>query len=126
VGPQGLYTLAPCRLVDTRRPAGALGGPALAAGGMRSFDVGGACGIPPTARAIAVNVTVAAPTAPGHLRVWAADELVPLTSTLNFAAGQSRSSDAVVRLGAAASFSVFCGMPSGSTDLVVDVTGYFQ
>ena len=84
------------------------------------------CGIPPTARALAVNVTVTAPTGPGHLRLWAADELAPRTSTINFMAGQTRANNAVVKLGAGGSFSVLCGMPSGSTHLIVDVTGYFQ
>jgi glucose/arabinose dehydrogenase len=125
-GPLGLFTLAPCRVVDTRNPAGALGGPALTAGAARTFEVRGACGIPPTARAIVVNVTVTAPTGPGHLRLWASDELVPLTSTVNFAAGQTRAGNAVLGLGADGAFSVLCGMPSGSTHFVLDVMGYFQ
>jgi hypothetical protein len=59
------------------------------------------------------------------LRLWAADSR-PLTSTIDFAAGRTRASNAVVRLGAGGSFSVLCGMSAGSTHLVVDVTGYFQ
>ena len=125
-GPQGLFTLAPCRLLDTRNPAGALGGPALPAGGVRTFDVRDVCGIPPTARAIVANVTVTASTGPGHLRLWASDELVPLSSTVNFAAGQTRASNAVVRLGAEGSFSVLNGMASGSVHVIVDAAGYFQ
>jgi glucose/arabinose dehydrogenase len=125
-GPQGLFTLAPCRVVDTRNPAGALGGPALPAGGVRTFDVRDVCGIPPTARAIVANVTVTASTGPGHLRLWSSDELVPLTSTVNFTAGQTRASNAVVRLGVSGSFSVLAGMASGSVHVIVDVAGYFQ
>jgi glucose/arabinose dehydrogenase len=125
-GPQGFSTLAPCRLVDTRLADGPLGGPSLTAGSTRTFDARGACGIPPTARAIAANVTVTGPSGPGHLRLWAADELVPVSSTVNFAAGQTRAANAVVRLGATGSFSVFCGMPAGSVHLVVDVAGTFE
>ena len=125
-GPEGFFTLAPCRLVDTRNPAGPRGGPVLTAGQTRGFTVSGACFIPATARALVVNVAVVAPTGPGHLRLFSADELRPLTSVVNFAAGQTRASHAIVRLGAAGDLSVFCGMTSGSVHLVLDVAGYFE
>jgi Kelch motif len=60
------YTVTPCRLVDTRNPASPTGGPALLAGAVRSFPVtGGACGLPPTAIAVSVNLTVTQPAAQG-------------------------------------------------------------
>jgi hypothetical protein len=93
---------------------------------VRTFDVRDVCGIPSTARAIVANVTVTTPTGPGHLRLWSSDELVPLSSTVNFAAGLTRASNAVVRLGADGSFSVLNGMASGSVHVIVDVAGYFQ
>ncbi|HSD66311.1 MAG TPA: PQQ-dependent sugar dehydrogenase [Vicinamibacteria bacterium] len=125
-GTQAFHTLAPCRVLDTRLAAGALGGPALAAGVERAFDVRGACGIPPGARAVAVNLTVTGASAPGNLRLWATGEPPPGTSTINFAAGQTRANDAVLRLGANGSFSVVYGAAHGSTHLVVDVAGYFE
>jgi PKD repeat protein len=125
-GPQDFFTLAPCRILDTRNPAGSLGGPALAAGAERAFDFRGGCGVPAGARAITANLTVTGATAPGHLRLWATGELRPASSTLNFAAGQTRANNAVLRVGANGSVSVFCSMASGTTHLVVDVTGYFQ
>jgi glucose/arabinose dehydrogenase len=125
-GPQDFFTLAPCRVVDTREPAGPRGGPALVAGAERVFDVRGACGVPTGARSIAVNVTVTGSTAPGHLRLWGTGELRPLSSTVNFATGLTRANNAVLRLGAAGSVSVFCSMASGTAHLVVDVTGYFE
>ena len=96
------------------------------AGATRTFDVRGACGIPATARAIAVNVTVTGATRPGHLRLWATDEARPLSSTINFGAGLTRANNAVLRLGTAGSVSVFCSMASGTAHLVVDVAGYFE
>ena len=125
-GPEGFFTLAPCRLVDTRNPAGPRGGPVLTAGQTRGFTVSGACFIPATARALVVNVAVVAPTGPGHLRLFSADELRPLTSVVNFAGGQTRAANAIVRLGAGGDLSVFCGMTSGSVHLVLDVAGYFE
>jgi hypothetical protein len=45
---------------------------------------------------------------------------------VNFTAGQTRAANAVVRLGATGSFSVFCGTSSGTAHVVVDVAGYFE
>jgi hypothetical protein len=119
-GPQDFFTLAPCRIVDTR-----IGGGALVAGTERSLDFR-SCGVPVGARAVAVNVTVTGSTGPGHLRLWATGEARPVSSTINFAAGVTRANNAVLRLAADGSVSVFCSMASGSTHLVVDVTGYFE
>jgi len=126
VGPQDYFTVAPCRLVDTRLPAGPRGGPALAAGATRIFDLAGVCGIPATARALALNVTVTGPTGGGNLRLHSPDELLPATSTVNFGAGQTRANNAQVRLGRTGTLSVFCSMATGTTHLVLDVVGYFE
>jgi hypothetical protein len=125
VGPLEYVPLTPCRLVDTR----ALPGGALAAGETRALTVRLACGIPATfVRAIAVNVTVVGPTRPGHLRLYAADELRPASSTVNFSPGQTRGNNAIVRLsafGTSGDISVYCAMASGATHFVLDVFGYF-
>jgi PKD repeat protein len=122
-GPLDFYTLAPCRVVDTRSGGG---GPALAAGATRTFALSGVCGIPPTARALAVNVTVTGASGAGHLRLHSPDELRPVSSTINFGAGQTRANNAVVRVDAGGSLSVFCSMASGTAHLVLDVAGYFE
>ena len=126
VGPQGYFTVVPCRLVDTRGPSGPRGGPALAAGATRTFDLAGACGIPATARALAVNVAVTAPARAGNLRLHSPDELRPATSTINFNAGQTRAVGTQVRLGNPPSVSVFCSMATGTVHVVLDVVGYFE
>ena len=119
------YTVAPCRLLDTRQVEG-LGGPALASGRPRRLYVTGNCGVSPTARAVVVNVTVTNPTASGHVRLaptpWPAD-----TSTINFLAGQTRANGAVVTLdpfGRLAANPVLEG--SGTVDLILDVCGYLE
>jgi hypothetical protein len=126
VGPQAYFTVVPCRLVDTRNPAGPRGGPALAAGATRTFDLAGACAIPSTAKALALNVTVTGSTGAGNLRLHSPDELRPGTSTVNFTAGQTRANNAQVRLGSTGAVSVFCSMASGSAHVVLDVVGYFE
>jgi glucose/arabinose dehydrogenase len=119
-------TVTPCRIVDTRRASGALGGPALAAGASRTFVVAGQCGVPVTARAIAVNVTVTTPGADGFVTVYPASQAAPPTSTLNFRAGQTRANNAIVALGGSGDVRVLDGQPAGSVHFILDVTGYFQ
>ena len=120
------YTLSPCRIADTRLPNGAQGGPALIAGESRVFGVGGICGVSPTAKAVAVNVTVVNATNVGNLTLYPAATSPPLASTLNFRASTARANNAVVALGASGSISALCSMPSGTADFVLDVTGYFE
>jgi hypothetical protein len=123
----GYYTVAPCRLLDTRRPVGASGGPALAAGETRSFPVGGACGVPVDAVAVAVNVTVVEPTASGHLTLYPAGGPQPGTSNVNFRT-RTRAASAVLALGVAgqATAHYASAAPAGSAHLVLDVAGYFR
>ena len=51
LGAIAFHTVDPCRLVDTRDPAGPVSGPALGANTSRTFPVAGRCGIPADARA---------------------------------------------------------------------------
>ena len=66
------FTLTPCRALDTRQPVGPQGGPALAAGAQRAVTLAGFCGLPATAVAVAVNLTVVAPAA-GDIRLFPRD-----------------------------------------------------
>ena len=125
-GPLDFFTVTPCRLVDTRNPNGPRGGPALVAAAERDFTLVGVCGIPATARALAVTLTVVGPATTGNLRLFSADELRPLTSTVNFRAAQTRGTNAVLGLGAAGDLTVYCGMTTGTAHFVLDVTGYFE
>jgi hypothetical protein len=124
--PTSLYTLTPCRLIDTRLAPGPLGGPALAAGASRTFTVAGACGIPPDAAAIVVNVLIIQPSAGCFLSVFPAGSSAPATSTLNARAGQVRANNAIVALGPSGAMTAFLGQAGGSAGLVVDVSGYLK
>jgi hypothetical protein len=109
--------------VDTR-DAGK-GGPApVAAGTPRTFPIGGVCGVPATARAISVNVTVVGPTAAGNVRVYPAGTGLPSTSNLNFVAGQTRANNAIVLLGALGDITV--AIATGTAHVIVDVNGYME
>jgi hypothetical protein len=112
------YALPPCRLLDTRA------GWPLFAGLQRPITVAGACGIPTSALAIAGNVTAVTPTQPGFLVLFPAGQTQPLSATVTFGAGQTRSNNVVVPVTAAGLIAV-AGIPGGEVHLVVDVTGYF-
>src|SRR6185369_12168004 len=122
------YTLAPCRLLDTRNAIGPLGGPALDAGATRNFNLAGHCGVPATARAVSVNVTVVAPAAAGYLVAWPGGGTAPVASLLNFASGQTRSNNAFIPLSqdGNGTLALRATLTSGSAQVVVDVNGYFQ
>ncbi|HEX9185748.1 MAG TPA: S8 family serine peptidase, partial [Vicinamibacteria bacterium] len=126
--PGGFYTVTPCRVVDTRNtPSGTWAGPSLAAQTERVFPIVGQCGVPPTAKAIAVNVTATASTGVGSLKLYAAfPPTAPNTSVLNFGAGVTRANNAIVGLNAAGQMAVFNSMATGTTDFVLDVVGYFE
>ncbi len=124
--PTGFFTVAPCRIIDTRNAGGPLGGPALVAGVDRTFTLAGACGIPASAKAVSVNIAVTAPTAAGNLRLHPGGTAVPLISSINYAAGQTRSNNAVLALSGTGQVAAFPAQASGTVHLILDVNGYFQ
>ncbi len=116
----------PCRLVDTRRAADPLGGPALPANETRTFPLRGACGIPESAEALALNVTAVTPTARGSLRVGPSGPATSGTEVVSFRSARTRAALTVGWLGNDGGLAVTPGMTSGTTHLVLDVTGYFE
>jgi trimeric autotransporter adhesin len=126
--PQALdfYTLPPCRLVDTRGAAGPQGGPALQSGTSRLFQAAGVCGVPATAKAVAVNLTVTQPAGGGYLILAPAGAPAPLASSVNFLTGQTRSNNAVLPLGDGTGALLVKTAAGGTVQLVLDVSGYFQ
>jgi hypothetical protein len=124
--PSAFYTVAPCRLADTREPTGPFGGPALAAGDARAFTVTGSCGVPDGAKSAAFNLTVVGPTGAGFVRLAPVGAITPETSTLNFGPGQTRANSAIVSLGATGQITAAVGMASGQAHLILDVVGYFK
>jgi len=116
------YTVKPCRLVDTRN------GTPLVTGTPRAFAVTGGCGIPPTAKAIAVNLTIVGATTSGDLQVYATGSSPPGTNSLSFVPGRARANNAIVQL-AAGGFSALLDAAGGvnaSADFIADVSGWFE
>jgi hypothetical protein len=121
------FTLTPCRVVDTRWAQGPLGGPALAASQQRLLTATNACGIPPSAKALAINVTVVSPTDAGHLSLFPGNAFFLGTSAVTFSPGQTRASNAILLLATDGTGSLgILNVSGGSVHLVLDVYGYFE
>jgi uncharacterized repeat protein (TIGR01451 family) len=116
-----LYTVAPCRLLDTREAPAA---PALAPGTVRTFTLVGSCGIPSEARSVSVNITVAGPTDAGDLRIYPSGSPLPGSSSINFSAGQTRANNAIMPLGAGGAIDVVTSQATGNVHFILDVNGY--
>jgi hypothetical protein len=86
---------------------------------------GGACGVPANAEAVASNVAVTQSSSQGNVNVFPAGTLPPVTSIVNYAAGQTRGNNAVLEISGSGQVGARCG-PSGTTHVIIDVSGYFQ
>jgi hypothetical protein len=132
-GATDFFTLAPCRLLDTRLapnqvPPGPYGGPAVPPGSDRVLVAAGRCGIPGTAKALALNVTAVSTPAIGNLKVFPGNATAPAAVVLNFSAGQTRANNTVVMLASSGSGTIAVRSTTAgqSVHVVVDVFGYFQ
>lgn len=129
-GPYQFYSVAPCRIVDTRGPNGPTGGPSLTAGAPRNFPITNLCNVPSTAKAAVLNVTFVGPTTDGFLVIWPYNTPAPAVSTVNAAAGEPAiANGAIVPLAADPTYNVsvtFGSAAPGTAHVILDVTGYFQ
>jgi hypothetical protein len=125
-GGEVFYTVAPCRVVDTRNPNGPYGGPALSANTARVFTVTGQCGIPTAAKAVLANVEVTGSTVAGNLTLYPNGIPLPVAAVINYSAGQTRANNATLTLGGAGDFVVWCAQGSGTVHFILDVNGYIQ
>lgn len=121
--PSRYVSVTPCRVADTRNPNGPFGGPFLTGGTIREFDIqNSACGIPSTAVAYALNVTVVPKGTLGYLTMFPCGQTQPLTSNLNSLDDRIKAVAAIV---AAGTNGGACAYASNDTDLVLDISGYF-
>ena len=121
------FAVTPCRAADTRTGFGGI----LPASTVRNFTIKTVCGIPTTAKAVSVNVTVVAPNADGFFFVWPAGGTIPGVSTINFNAGEPAIANGAIvphNTAGVPDLSGAYGTASGSGNahVVLDVTGYFQ
>ena len=116
-GPLSLYTLPPCRVLDTRNPPGA---PPFE-GTINVNVLGSGCGGTSAAEAYVFNATVVPDGLLGYLTLWPEESVQPLISTLNAYAGDVTSNMAIV----STSDTEISAFATNNTYLVLDIFGYF-
>jgi hypothetical protein len=84
----------------------------------------GRCGIGTDAAAVALSVTVTESSGDGFVTAWPSDVARPATSTINFAAGETRANGGIIGLSADGRLTVSAA--GAATHLVVDLTGVFE
>jgi hypothetical protein len=125
-GALDFYTVSPCRLLDTRSAFGPFGGPALTLGSQRVLPLTGICGIPVTAKALALNVTVVAVPAAGAVSLFPGDGAPGASTSISFGVGQTRGNNAIAKLSSSGSGTLGLVSSTGPVNVILDVTGYFQ
>jgi hypothetical protein len=114
-GGLSLYTLPPCRVLDTRQNAG------LLTGTLKVNVTESECGVPTSAQAYVFNATVVPPGPVGYLTLWPFGATQPEASTLNALDGSLTSNMAAVPAGSG-SVNAYASNP---TQLILDISGYF-
>ena len=142
-GPASFQAIEPCRIVDTRNN-GAFGQVGrLTANQTRNYDVVGTqgasyfldqgaqgCDIPGSATAAELTFTAVTPSGTGFLRAWPASQgpSAAGATVLNYTAGASPTNSVALAV-EAGNWGAFGELGvknfSGSTHLVIDVTGYY-
>jgi len=123
--PRPFVAMTPCRIADTRGPAGTFGAPSLPASTPRDFPLptGPCAGIPVSAAAYSLNITVTNTLGPGFLKIYPQGSPAPVVSTLNFVAGQTVANAAIVPAGTGGGITAVAGV--SGTDLIIDINGYY-
>jgi hypothetical protein len=139
--------VAPCRVADTRAPAGfagQAGGPALAPNATRTFQIAGVvpglttqCGIPPAAapgpsvndggtQAVSFMFTIIQPNSAGNLIAWPVGAVPFNTSVLNYEGGIfSIGNGITVAINTTTGAVNVYLNASASAHLTIDVNGYY-
>ncbi len=89
-----------------------------------SLDSAGNAGEFEFVDAVALNVTVSGPTAPGFLTIWPADQPQPNASSVNFGPGDAIPNMVIVPISGAHQLKFFNS--AGNTDVIVDLVGLYE
>lgn len=122
----------PIRLMDTRSGSfhvGSVTGPVKANAGVKLSIVGnslltGTSAVPSGATAVVLNVTATQPTAGGNATVYPDGEAMPLTSNLNYTAGNTVPNLVVVPLKSDGAVDIANNSP-GTVQFIADLEGYY-
>ena len=119
----GFNPINPTRIMDTRNGRGGI---TLKPGETRDLLVQGAENLPAgSIGSVALNVTAVNPTQDwGYLTIWPTGTTKPTASSLNFVAGETAANAVLTGVGSGGMISIYNDV--GNTDVLVDVTGWFD
>lgn len=119
------HPVVPFRLLDSRDGTGGWTGPLRAnLPWGQPLAVGGVGGIPATASAVVMNVTVTGATLPGYLTAFPWGAAPPTAANLVFLPGQTVPNLVTVSVGAGGAVAFFSS--AGKVHVVADVVGYYD
>jgi len=125
----GYTSVAPARLLDTRSGVGGTKG-AVQGGHHITLTVAGADGgaLPASGiTAVSLNLTAVDGTGNGFATAYPDGSTTPASSNLNYLAGQTVASTAIVPVGADGKIDLYVGGSTAQTvDLIADVQGYYS
>ena len=123
----GFFTIAPCRIFDTRVASGeSAGAPPIFGLSFRIAQVTGKCGIPSGARSISANVTAIDGTGPGELQIGARQG-VAFLPVVSYSTVGARANNAMLGLDTNGTLTIAVqGNLSSTYNMAIDVNGYFQ
>ncbi len=115
--------LGPVRVMDTRNGTGVAKAP-VGPGGTVSLQVAGVAGVPASGvTAVVLNVTATGATASSFVTVYPDGSSRPVTSNLNFTAGETIPNLVVAPVGADGKVDFYNSV--GSVNLIADLSGYY-
>jgi len=118
------HALAPARLLDSRDGTGGYS-TAWGPGESRDLDVLGSAGVPSAGvTSVVLNVTVTGPSDSSFLTVFPQGLARPMSSNLNFVAGQTVANQVIVKVSPNGKISMFNN--SGNVHVIADVLGYYD
>ncbi|MER5637601.1 PKD domain-containing protein [Kitasatospora sp. NPDC002227] len=124
-GKLGFTPITPTRVLDTRLATGPYPPHRLGPGESTTISLPAQPGQPPVSpAALVLNVTAVNPSQAGYLSVYPSGTDRPATSNVNFKAGQTVPNLVTVPTGEGGQVTLYNF--SGTTDVVVDVMGFYQ
>lgn len=121
----------PTRVVDTRNSIGGAASRVTPSsplvvpvrGARLDASGGDTLTVPDDASAVAMNVTIAAPSSGGYATVWPCDAAMPTASNVNFAAGRNRANSVIAPMDENGDV---CVHVSTSANVIIDLAGWFR
>ncbi|MBR7832212.1 hypothetical protein KDL01_03015 [Actinospica durhamensis] len=122
------YSLDPTRILDTRNGTGAAKAKVAPHGSIQlAITIPASSAAPKTGiTAVSLHVTAVDATANGFVTAYPDGQTRPTASNLNDTTGAAVSNTVVVPVGADGKVDLYNGSPTGSVDLIADITGYYS